>query len=57
MVAIGRGLLQGGVRDLRLFGGIGGWLKKVRHEEDLQDTDEEEEESSSHDALHPGDFV
>lgn len=44
VVAVGGGLLQGGVRDLGLFGGIGGRLEKVGDEEDLQDTDEEEEQ-------------
>lgn len=50
VVPVGRGLLQGGVRDLHLFAGICGRLEKVGHEEDLQDTEEEEdeEESSSH---------
>lgn len=61
MVAIGWGLLQGGVRDLCLFGGISGRLEKVGDEEDLPDTEEEEQQkeeaSSSHDVLHPGDFV
>lgn len=61
VVAIGWRLLQGGVRDLRLFGGIWGRLKKVGDEEDLQDTEggeeQKEEASSSHDALHPGDCV
>lgn len=51
MVPVGRGLLQGGVRDLHLFAGICRRLEKVGHEEDLQDTEEDEEEESSSHAL------
>lgn len=39
MVSVRRGLLQGGVRDVRLLVGVHGRLEKVGHEEDLQETE------------------
>lgn len=39
MVSVRRGLLQGGVRDVRLLLGVRGRLEEVGHEEDLQETE------------------
>lgn len=41
VVSICWGLLQGCVRDVRLFMGLYLWLEEVRHKEDLQDIERE----------------